>query len=341
MRDWWCGRLPPQNRRAAPRIRPWSAYARLIFAPRPTTILELPEYVWLDGYMVRRQDAVVPVTTHSLHYGTTAFEGIRAYWNGDNLNVFRLADHIRRLRNSGRFYNMVLPYTDLQVHQGILDACGRNGFRQSVYVRPLYFIGEWEINMYGRTEPPIRFAILALPLQKPHEQSGVAAGVVSHRRAPDQSTPVQAKMAGNYLNFIAAITEARRNGFECALMLDIHGNVSESPGANIFLVQEGRLVTPDRTSSILEGITMDSVMRLAADDGIPCVRRAVSPSELHASDEVFLTGTAAEVVPIARIDGRDIGDGGTGPVTRRIMELYQNAVNGRIPARRDWLTPVY
>ena len=300
--------------------------------------LSLCPRVWMDGKVVDAQDATVPVTTHALHYGTTAFEGIRAYWNGKNLYVFRLADHLRRLRRSGQFYNMILPYTDSQITGGILQLCSENDLQESAYIRPLYFVGEWGISLYVRQKAPIRFAMLAFPMERFFDQGGISACVVSWRRFNDQSTPVQAKMGGNYLNSIAATIEAQRNGFDEAIMLDMAGNLSEGPGANIFLVQDAQLVTPDKASSALSGITKDTVIRLAAEEGITTVERRVSPSELYTSDEVFMTGTALEVTPLVRIGSQDIG---TGPVTQQLRQMYSDIVSGRRPSPDGWLTPVY
>ncbi len=296
--------------------------------------------VWLDGKFVDLSEATVPVTTHALHYGTTAFEGIRAYWNGDNLYVFRLADHIRRLRRSGSFYDMATPYTDDDIVRAITGTCARNGLRESTYIRPIFFVGEWGISLYVRPAAPTRFAVIVFPLDKLFDNGGISVGVVSCRRFSDASTPTQAKMSGNYLNSIYATIEAQKSGYEEAIMLDHAGNVSEAPGANIFLVQDGRLVTPDRASSALDGITRDTVVRLAERLDIPVEFRRVSPGELHTSEELFLTGTAAEVVPITSVGGRAVGRG-PGPVTRSIMEAYADVVAGRGGASDGWLTPVY
>lgn len=294
----------------------------------------------MDDRLVDLQQAQVPLTTHALHYGTTAFEGIRAYWSGENLYIFRLDDHVRRLRRSGSFYNLVTSYTDEQMAQAITETCRGNDVRESAYIRPLYFVGEWGISLHMTDEAPTRFAVIAFPLGMYFSDGGISACVVSCRRFSDQSTPVQAKMSGNYLNSIAATIEAKRSGFEEAILLDHAGNLSEAAGANIFLVQDGQLVTPDEASSALDGITRDTVIRLAEQQGISTTRRRVSPGELYTSEEVFLTGTASQVVPLTRIGERTIGSG-PGRVTRLLQGLYAEAVLGRGDVPPEWITAVY
>lgn len=296
--------------------------------------------VWLDGKFLDQTEATVPVTSHALHYGTTAFEGIRAYWDGDNLYVFRLADHIQRLRRSGLFYNIATGYTDEQMAAAIVGTCAQNDLEESTYIRPMIFVGDWGISLHVRKTAPTHFAVIVFPLKKFFDDNGISVGIVSCRRFNDVSTPVQAKMGGNYLNSICATIEAQRCGYEEAIMLDYAGNVSEAPGANLFLVRDGGLVTPDHASSALEGITRDTVMRLARQEGISVEFRRVSPSELYTCDELFMVGTAAEVVPVVSIGGHTIGDG-PGPITRAMIRLYTDTVSGRMDVPNGWLTPVY
>lgn len=294
--------------------------------------------VWMNGEFMDRAEAQVPVTTHALHYGTSAFEGIRAYWNGEDLQVFRLPDHIRRLRRSGAFYEMSLNYTDRQVSDAIVGVCAQNGLREDSYIRPLYFVGEWGISLHITGEAPTILAVIAFPMQRLFGPDALNVGIVSCRRFSDQSNPVQAKMGGNYLNSITATMEAHQSGYDDAIMLDLFGNVSESPGANLFLVQDGTLVTPDRASSALNGITRDTVEYLAAQEGIPTVYRRVSPNEIYTSDEVFIVGTAAEVTPVGSVGGRSVG---RGDITKLIQKVHSDAVMGRRPVPDGWLTPVY
>ena len=294
--------------------------------------------MWFDGEYVDRDEALVPLTTHALHYGTAAFEGIRAYWHGDNLYVFRLYDHIKRLRRSGLFYNIATKYTDDVIADAIIGTCARNNLKNSTYIRPIFFVGDWGISLYVSREAPTHFAVITFPLERFFDDAGITAGVVSCRRFNDVSTPVQAKMGGNYLNSIYATIEAQRCGYQEAIMLDYAGNVSEAPGANLFLVRDGVLVTPDRASSALDGITRDTVVRLAKQEGMSVEFRRVSPSELYTADELFLVGTAAEVVPVISIGDHDIG---SGPITRKVMGIYADTVAGRREVPDGWLTPVY
>ncbi|MXX21125.1 MAG: branched-chain amino acid transaminase [Cenarchaeum sp. SB0665_bin_23] len=296
------------------------------------------DIVWLDGEFVGRRDAQVPVTTHALHYGTSAFEGIRAYWTGDNLYIFRLYDHIRRLRRSGAFYQMTLHYTDEEMADAIIGTCSKNNLKTNTYIRPLYFVGDWGIHLEIDAGAPTISAVIVFPLEKLFDQDGLNVGISSYRRLNDQCMPIQAKVGGNYLNSITATMEAKTAGYDEAIMLDLHGNVSETPGANIFLVQNGELITPDKASSALDGITRDTIDFLASQEGIRTVYRRVAPSELYLSDEVFIVGTAAEVTPVKSVRGRDIS---CGQITDRIKKIYTEAVTGRRPVPDGWLTPVY
>ena len=296
------------------------------------------DIVWFDGRFMNRKDALVPVTTHALHYGTSAFEGIRAYWTGDNLYVFRLHDHIKRLRRSGAFYKMALHYTDEQLTDAIIGTCSKNNLQENTYIRPLYFVGDWGIHLEIDKSAPIISAVIVFPLQSIFDGDGIDVSISACRRLNDQFLPTQAKVGGNYLNSITATMEAKMAGYDEAVMLDLHGNVSETPGANIFLVQDGELVTPDKASSALDGITRDTVDYLAAEEGIRTVYRRVAPSELYLSDEVFIVGTAAEVTPIKSVGGRPIN---RGKITERIKEMYADAVTGRRQVPDGWLTPVY
>ncbi len=300
--------------------------------------LEPQNTVWFDGKLTSLSQATVPITTHALHYGTSAFEGIRAYWNDDNLYIFRLNDHVRRLQRSGTFYNIMLQYSHEEICDAIIQTCKTNKMKEDTYIRPLYFVGDHDINIHVTGEALTHMAVIIFPLKQYHDENGISACLSSYRRFSDQATPVQAKMAGNYLNSIIATSEAKRNGFQEAIMLDHSGNISETPGANIFLVQNGTLVTPDAASSALDGITRDTVMWLAARDNIKTVQRRVSPSELYTSDEIFITGTATEVVPIIKIGEHSIG---AGPITNLLMNRYRDLVMGRGNTPLEWITPVY
>ena len=286
--------------------------------------LPLSKYVWFDGKYVPTEKAQVPITTHAIHYGTSIFEGIRAYWNGKHLNVFRLDEHVKRFRKSGQFYNISLNYSDKIISDAIIGICKKNNIKKSCYIRPFYFIGNYGINLHVTEKAPTNVAIFTFPFGDLFNKNGISAGVVSWRKFSDMSTPTQAKMGGNYLNSIIATQEAKRNGFDEAILLDHIGNVSEAPGENIFIVRDGQLLTPSIASSALEGITRDAIIKIALDLDIDFIERDISRSELTMADEIFLTGTAAEITPIISMDSKKIGNGKPGNITKKMMQEYSD-----------------
>ena len=303
--------------------------------------LPLSKYVWFDGKFVTLDKANVPITTHAIHYGTSVFEGMRAYWNGKNLYVFRLDDHIKRFRRSGQFYNISLNFSDKIISDAVIGICEKNKIKQSCYIRPFYFIGDYGINLHVTEKAPTNVAIFTFPFGDLFDKNGITAGVVSWRKFSDMSTPPQAKMGGNYLNSIIATQEAKRNGFDEAILLDHNGNVSEAPGENIFIVKKGQLITPPLSSSALNGITRDAVIKIARDLDIDVTETEIARSELTVSDEIFLTGTAAEITPIIAMDGKKIGNGKPGDITKKMMNEYTDIVMNKNQDYSHWLTAVY
>ena len=303
--------------------------------------LPLSKYVWFDGKFITLDKANVPITTHAIHYGTSVFEGIRAYWNGKNLYVFRLDDHIKRFRRSGQFYNISLNFSDKIISDAVIGICEKNKIKQSCYIRPFYFIGDYGINLHVTEKAPTNVAIFTFPFGNLFDKDGITAGVVSWRKFSDMSTPTQAKMGGNYLNSIIATQEAKRSGFDEAILLDHNGNVSEAPGENIFIVREGQLITPPLSSSALNGITRDAVIKIARDLDIDVTETEIARMELTVSDEIFLTGTAAEITPIIAMDGKKIGDGKPGDITKKMMKEYTDIVMNKNQDYSHWLTAVY
>ncbi len=303
--------------------------------------LPLSKYVWFDGKFVTTDKATVPITTHAIHYGTSIFEGIRAYWSGKNLFVFRLDEHVKRFRRSGQFYNISLNFSDKEITNAITGICKQNKIKKSCYIRPFYFIGDYGINLHVTEKAPTSVGIFAFPFGDLFNKNGISAGVVSWRKFSDKSTPPQAKMGGNYLNSIIATQEAKRNGFDEAILLDHNGNVSEAPGENIFIVREGQLITPTLSSSALEGITRDAIIKIGKDLDIEVFEKDITRSELVMSDEIFLTGTAAEVTPIISMDGKKIGKGKPGSITKKLMDEYTDIVMNQNDDYSHWLTPVY
>ena len=303
--------------------------------------LPLSKYVWFDGKYILTNKAQVPITTHAIHYGTSIFEGIRAYWNGENLYVFRLDEHVKRFRRSGKFYDISLNFTDNQISNAIKGICKKNKIRKSCYIRPFYFVGDYGINLYVTEKAPTHVVVFTFPFGDLFDKKGISAGVVSWRKFSDNSTPAQAKMGGNYLNSIIATQEAKRGGFDEAILLDQNGNVSEAPGENIFIIREGKMSTPPISSSALEGITRDAIIKVGKDLDIEVEEREISRSELSISDEIFLTGTAAEITPITSIDGKKLGNGLLGDITKKMMQEYSDIVMNKNDDYSHWLTEVY
>ena len=301
----------------------------------------LSKYIWFDGKFVPVNMAKVPVTTHAIHYGTSIFEGIRAYWNSKNLHVFRLKDHIKRFRNSGKFYNITLNFSDKQIENAVIDLCKKNKIKKSCYIRPFYFVGQYGINFYVTKNAPTHTAIFAFPFGDLFNKSGITVTVSKWRKFSDMSTPTQAKMGGNYLNSILATQDAKQKGFDEAVLLDQSGNVSEAPGENIFLVKNDGVITPSLSSSALDGITRRSIITLAKDFNLKIRERKVSKKELKLADEIFLSGTAAEITPIIKIDKKKIGGGEVGNVTKLFMDTYSDIVMNKNKTHSKWLTTVY
>jgi len=301
----------------------------------------VPKFVWFDGKLVKDEDAKVSVMTHAIHYGTSVFEGLRGYWNSKNLYIFRLDDHIKRFRNSGKVYSISLKFTDKEIAEAIIQLCKKNNVRQSCYIRPFYFVSRYGINLHVTENTPTHTAIVMFPFGELFNRNGIRVGISSWRRIHDISTPPLAKMGGNYLNSILATQECKRNGYDEAILLDNLGNISEAPGENIFMVRDGKLLTPPPSSSTLEGITKDSVIQIANDLGYKTIEREIPRTEIYFADEIFLTGTAAEISPIISVDGKKVGTGKPGEITRRIRMSYSDITMLRSKKYSKWLTPVY
>ena len=299
------------------------------------------KYVWFDGKFVLTTKAKVPVTTHAIHYGTSIFEGIRAYWNSENLHIFRLKEHVKRFRNSGKFYDITLNFSDKQIENAIINLCKKNKIKKSCYIRPFYFVGDYGINLHVTKKAPTHVSIFSFHFGDLFNKKGITATVSKWRKFSDMSTPTQAKMGGNYLNSILATQDAKQRGFEEAILLDQSGNISEAPGENVFLVKNNRLVTPSLSSSALDGITRKSIITLAKDMKLKVNVRKVSKKELKTADEIFLSGTAAEITPIIKIDKKKIGSGKVGDITKLFMDTYSDIVMNKNKNYSKWLTAVY
>jgi branched-chain amino acid aminotransferase len=297
------------------------------------------DFVWMNGALVKTADAKVPFLNTGLHYGIAIFEGIRAYATDRGPAVFRLRDHLRRFEDSARILGFQdVPYSVDQLMKATAETIRANRFDEC-YIRPLLYLGEggWNLTLDSGT-PHVGIAVWrqAVYTGSDTRGGGIRAKVSSFTRHHPGANMTKAKISGNYVNSFLAKTEAQRMGFEEAIQLDPEGYVAECTGANIFLVRGGRLVTPP-TESILEGITRSTVAALAEDLGIAVTETRLSRDHLYIADEVFVCGTAAEVIGVVDVDTRRIGDGRTGPITRKIQAAYADAVRGKHARSAGWL----
>ena len=300
------------------------------------------KYVWLNGEIVPWEKATIHVFTHALHYGTGVFEGIRAYSVGDEVLVFRLRDHLKRMAESAKIYTFELPYSEEELCDAVLRLIEKNDFHSSLYIRPIAFKGVGGINLDARATPT-SVSIIAFPYEKYFDESklGLDVCVSSWRRVGEPAVPAMAKACGHYINSVLARTEAAQAGFDEALFLDANGNVSEGTGENIFIVKDGLISTPTAASDILMGITRQTVINLIHDFGMPLAERSIRRAELYTCDETFFTGTAAEVAPILSIDRRPVGNGKQGQVTIKLRDEYERIVTGTNEKYHEYLTSVY
>ena len=299
------------------------------------------EFIWFDGRFVKWDEATVPIMTHALHYGTAVFEGIRAYASRNNLYIFKLNEHMKRLHRSASVYSIALNYTAKELCEATTQLLKKTGLRESCYIRPLTFLGLHGIDLNITRESPTHTAIIIFPLARYFKEEGIKACVSSWRRIHDTAIPPMAKAAGNYLNSILATQESKRNGYDESILLDRDGYVSEASGENIFLVRNNNIYTPSIASSALEGITRDTAITIAKYLGYKVKERSISRTELYIADEIFLTGTAAEIIAVTSIDDRTIGNGIEGSVTRSIREKYSEIVSANVEGFMSWLTPVW
>ncbi len=297
------------------------------------------KYIWLNGELVAWGDAKVHILTHALHYGSGVFEGIRCYKTDRGPAVFRLDDHLQRLCNSAAAYHMKIPYTKSELHNAVVSLIKVNDLHEC-YIRPIAYFGYMEMGL-NPVGCPVHVAVATWPWGAylgEATSKGVKAKISSYRRIPKNALPPGAKSTGQYLNSILAKLEALRNGYDEAIMLDSRGFVAEGPGENIFIVKDGVLYTPSAEAEILLGITRDSLMRIAQDMGCDVREVDVSVEMLRAADEAFFSGTAAEVAPICKVDGRKIGEGNPGPVTVKLQKEYKDVVKGLRREYEHWLT---
>ena len=296
--------------------------------------------IWIDGNMVDWKDANIHVLSHVVHYGTSVFEGIRAYKNEKGVAVFRLEEHVQRLFDSAKIYKIDIPYTQEEIEEAILETVRVNDL-DGCYIRPIAFRGYGELGV-NPLNCPVNVVIAAWEwgsyLGEEGMANGVDIGVSSWRKPAPDTFPALAKCGANYMNSQLAKIEAIDNGFDEAIMLDYEGHVSEGSGENIFLVEGEKLFTPAMSSSNLRGITRDSIMTIARDLGYEVVEEVISRERLYSADEVFFTGTAAEVTPIRSIDNRTIGIGKRGPISEKLQSSFFEIVEAKVEDKYDWLS---
>jgi len=300
------------------------------------------ESIWMDGKLVRWEDAKVHVLTHALHYGTAYFEGIRCYLLADGRSaVFRLAEHTRRLVDSGKILGFPIPYTEEQLNRATLDVIRANKLKEC-YIRPLAFVGLGELGLYA-PKNPVSVCIAVFPwgayLGDEGLRNGIRAKVSSFTRHHVNVMMTKSKTAGNYINSVLAKHEVKKSGYDEAIMLDAEGYVSEASGENIFIVRDRKIKTTPLTS-ILPGITRDSMIALARDKGYELVEERFTRDELYIADEAFFTGTAAELTPIREVDDRQIGSGRRGPVTEDLQSTFFDIIKGKNSHYEKWLAYV-
>jgi branched-chain amino acid aminotransferase len=301
--------------------------------------MEAVRYIWMDGKMVPWEDATVHVLSHALHYGTGVFEGIRAYETVEGPAVFRLRAHMERLLESAKAYGLDIRWTLEDLIDATKQVIAENEL-ESAYIRPLIFVGYGSLGLN-----PAGIAVQTIIaawrwgtyLGDHGAEHGVRVKVSSWRRLDHETFIPNAKGASGYINSILANREAVEDGYDEAIMLNTRGLLAEGSGENIFIVRHGEVFTPPVSAGILEGITRDAVMQLLADDGHPVIELELGRSDLYRADEMFFTGTAAEVTPVREVDRRTIGDGEPGPITKRAQELFPQAVRGELAAYRHWL----
>ncbi len=303
---------------------------------------DAPQYVWFNGRIVPYDQARIHVQSAAMKFGAAVYEGLRGYWNADarDLYVFRQDAHVQRLCQSLKLMRMEAPFTPAQMRDGVLEVLRANNFREDVHIRQSAFLeGDTAMTSTG----PVGMAVAAYPMGRiKNSEAGLHYTISSWLRIPDSAMPPRLKCIANYHNGRLALLQARADGYDGTFLLNSRGKVSETPGATMFLVRGGRPITPSITSDILEGITRDTLIRLFAEvHGLAVEERDVDRTEVYVADEVFVCGSAFEVTPVVSVDRYTVADGTVGPITKAILATYLDAARGQVPAREDWLTPVY
>jgi branched-chain amino acid aminotransferase len=303
----------------------------------------MPQYAFFKGQIVPIEDAKISIMTHGFNYGTGCFEGIRAYWNPieEQLYIFKLLEHYERFLRSSRILMMNLPFTAQRLAEITVELVRLEGYREDTYIRPVAYKADEGIGvkLHGLSE---QVSIFATPFGRYIDSETAHAGVSSWRRVDDNCVPARAKITGAYINSALAKTEAVLNGYDEAIVLTQDGHVSEGSAENIFIVRDGILVTPPITDNILEGITRQVMLELAREElGLQVMERSIDRTELYVADEALLCGTGVQVVAITKVDHRPVGTGTLGPIVKALRELYFEVVRGKVRKYRRWCTPVY
>lgn len=304
----------------------------------------MPKYAFFRGQIVPIEEAKISIMTHAFNYGTGCFEGIRAYWNEqeEQLYVFRLPEHFERMHRSARILRIELAYTAEELGEITVELLRREGYKEDAYVRPLAYKADEivGVRLHDLTD---EFAMFATPFGRYIEnEEGAHVCISGWRRVDDNAVPARAKITGAYINSALCKTDAVLSGYDEALVLTDDGHISEGSAENFFMVRDGSLITAPITSNILEGITRETIITLAREEmGMRTIERSIDRSEVYVCEEAFLTGTGVQVAAITRVEHRPIGTGSIGPVVSRLRELYFDVVRGKSPAYRQWCTPVY
>ncbi|WP_456296470.1 branched-chain-amino-acid transaminase [Vibrio sp. AK197] len=302
------------------------------------------DYIWFNGEMVPWAEANVHVLTHSMHYGTSVFEGVRCYNTPKGPIVFRHREHTQRLLDSAKIYRFPIPYTAEEIMEATRETLRQNKL-ESAYIRPLGFVGNVGLGVCPPVDTEMDLIIAAFPwgayLGEEALEQGVDAMISSWNRMAPNTVPTAAKAGGNYLSSLLIGGEARRNGYDEGIALSVDGYLSEGAGENIFVIKDGVLLTPPTTNSILPGITRDTIMTLARDMGYEVRETNIAREALYLADEIFMTGTAAEIVPVRSVDKSEIGSGKCGPVTKAMQTAYFGLFNGTTEDKWGWLDYVY
>ncbi len=295
--------------------------------------------IWIDGLLYESQNAKIHILTHSLHYGTAVFEGIRCYKTQKGLAVFRLDDHLKRLFESAKIYFMNIEYSKKELEDAIINTIKKNGIDEC-YIRPLVYFGHGKMGVYPlNNKVSVSIAVWKWDeyIKKENDEQGIRLMVSGWMRIDGRTMPVHAKATANYANSALARIEAIKSGFDEAILLNTAGKVVEASAENIFIVKNKTLITPPVSSGSLEGITRDTVLALAREDNILTEIRDISKDELYLADEIFLTGTAAEIKSVGEIDNRMIGNGKTGTITKRMKRLFEKTIRGNHKYSEKWL----